>query len=538
MLKFWKSRRQSRAKFVRQAAGGQRHLRFEMLETRKLLSSTGLSGDFNGDGFADLAIGAPGRTIGAAKGTGAVTVLYGTSTSGLSTAGNQLWDLARSGMAGSAQSNDQYGAAIAVGDFNGDGYTDLAIGAPGRTVAGAAGAGAVNIIYGSATGLTVAGNQLWTEINAIPGTLIQANSAFGTKLTTGDFNGDGYVDLAISAPFLKVGTVKNAGGVYVLYGSAAGLTHGSTQFVSQGTGGILGTPMANSEFGKALTAGDFNEDGIADLAVGTPNYVKGSAQQAGAVNVIYGTSSGLSSAGNQLWTQFPVVNTVGTFVQGNPGAGALFGWSLTTGDFNNDGVTDLAVGAPGEIVGVVKAGSVNIIYGATDGSGLISKGNQLITRKALGSTSANGDEFGFALAAGNFNGQPGDDLAIGAPLAEVGSVQDAGLVAVVSGSTKGLVLTGVTFISQGTAGFGDAAKKGDNFGATLAAGDYNGDGYIDLDVGSPTESLGTAIGTGVVQTFYGSTLGLTPKQQQLWREGLPGLQLTLAAGDGFGLGVG
>jgi hypothetical protein len=538
MLNFWKRDRSGSTKPNRRAVHGQRSLGFEQLETRKLLTT--LSGDFNGDGFADLAIGLPGRTIGAAKGTGAVSVLYGSSTTGLTTAGNQLWDLARTGMAGPAQSGDAYGSAIAVGDFNGDGYTDIAIGAPGYTIAGAVSAGAVSVIYGSANGLQIGGNQLWTELNAIPGTLVQANSQFGTKLTAGDFNGDGYTDLAISAPFLTVNGVKNAGGVYVIYGSSTGLAHGTTQFFSQGIGGILGNPTTNSEFGQALTAGDFNQDGISDLVVGTPNYVNGALQQAGAVNVIYGTSTGLDSAGNQLWTQAGTVptNTTATIVQGTPSSGAQFGFSLTVGDFNGDSFPDLAIGAPGALVGSIKAGSVNVIYSSAKGLGLIPQGSQLITRKSLGSTAAAGDEFGYSLAAGNFNGQLGDDLAIGTPLADVNGIQDAGMVAIAYGSSKGLSQTGALFISQGVNGFGDIAKKGDHFGASLVAGDYNGDGLIDLCVGAPTETLGTATSTGVVQTFYGRTTGITTLGQQLWREGLPNLLVPLTSNDLFGSALG
>src|SRR5512133_2110231 len=145
-------------------------------------------------------------------------------------------------------------------DFNNDGAEDLAVGVPGETVNGVQLAGVVNVLYGSAGGVTGTGSQLFTQVGDTP----EAYDQFGLALAAGDFNRDGFADLAASAP--------GEGAVSVLYGSASGLTS---------TGGQLFTGFG----GAALAAGDFNHDGAADLAAGAP----------GAVSVLYGSAGGLTS---------------------------------------------------------------------------------------------------------------------------------------------------------------------------------------------------------------------------------------------------
>ena len=115
---------------------------------------TTAKGDFNGDGFGDLAIGAPGENLGA----GAVHVLYGSAT-GLTTTGSQFLSQGAGGIADAAEAGDEFGRSLAVGNFNSDGFNDLAIGAPGEN----RGAGTVHVLYGSASGLTATGSQQWTQ---------------------------------------------------------------------------------------------------------------------------------------------------------------------------------------------------------------------------------------------------------------------------------------------------------------------------------------------------------------------------------------
>ena len=164
-------------------------------------------------------------------------------------------------------------------DFNGDGFDDLAIGVPGEGVGGATLAGAVNILYGGTGGLAGT-NQLLTQGNPEPIDL------FGFAVAKGDFNADGFTDLAVGAPSEDVGAAGLAGAVNVFYGSAAGLP--ATSQVR-----LQGNPENSDRFGSALDAGLFNDDDVLDLAVGAPGETVGGQLSAGAVSVFYGSAAGL-----------------------------------------------------------------------------------------------------------------------------------------------------------------------------------------------------------------------------------------------------
>src|SRR5215204_7001059 len=249
-------------------------------------SETALRADFNGDGAADLAIGAPGEN----SSSGVVHVLYGSGT-GLTAAGSQLWSQDSPGIAGAPEAGDIFGFALAAGDFNGDTQADLAIGAPGENSF----AGVVHVLYGSGTGLTAAGSQLWSQDSPGIAGAAEANDDFGLTLAAGNFNGDGAADLAIGAP----GENSFAGVVHVLYGSGTGLTAAGSQLWSQDSPGIGGAAEPDDIFGQALAAGDFNGHGAADLAIGAP----GENSFAGVAQVLYGSGTGLTATGSQLWSQ-------------------------------------------------------------------------------------------------------------------------------------------------------------------------------------------------------------------------------------------
>ena len=207
---------------------------------------------------------------------------------------------------------------------------------PGRT----ADAGPVNVIYGSSGRLSSNGNQRWSqEQDDITGGAENGNG-FGSALVGADFNGDGFDDLAVGLPR------EDGGSVIVIYGSAIRLTSQGNQRWRQGDNGILDRAEGGNGFGSALSAADFDGDGFVDLAVGVP----GEDNNQGVVHAIYGAPRALSSEGNQLWRQDI----------SRPENNDRYGSSLTTGDFNDDGAGDLAIGVPGENA---SRGAVNVVYG-------------------------------------------------------------------------------------------------------------------------------------------------------------------------------
>ncbi|TAH36876.1 MAG: hypothetical protein EYC70_07770 [Planctomycetota bacterium] len=471
------------------------------------------TGDFNGDGYLDLAIGVPGETndAGGVGMAGGVNVLYG-SASGLSASGDQLW--VQSGMALSNEDDDQFGWALAGGDFNGDGYADLAIGAPYEDLTGTD-EGAVAVLYGSSLGLTATGRQFWTQNSSGVLDTAESDDLFGWSLAAGDFNLDGYHDLAIGAPGEDISTAADTGGVAILYGSASKLTATGDQFWTQGSL-TYSANETGDQFGYALTAGDFGKSTHRDLAIGAPYEDWTSITDAGTVNVIYGSASGLTATGAQGFNQ----DTSG--IGGGAEAGDTFGFSLAAANFGNSGQADLAIGVPHEAIGsATLAGAVNVIYGAS--LGLTTTGNQVWYQDVTGiqDTSEFFDHFGWSLAAANFGNSSHADLAIGI----YGEDTAAGAVSVLYGGTSGLTDAGDQLWRQNTLNVNGTGGDNQAFGYALAAGNFGNSTHADLAIGSPWDAEPTTIfsSSGVVNVLYGGTSGLFTTGNQLWSQDSSGI---------------
>ncbi len=441
-------------------------------------------------------------------------------------------------------------AAAPRSDFNGDGFSDLAIGVPGEDLGAHTDAGVVEVMFGSAGGLTTAGDQLWSQDS--PGVSDQTSTGdrFGAALAPGDFNGDGFADLAIGVPFEDLlGT--DEGAVQVLYGSPAGLQADAPndQVWRQGAHGVNDEAEDGDRFGFALATGDFDGDGYADLAAGVPVEDLGDdpgKEAAGAVEIIYGSAAGLqtSAPADQLWTQDSAS------VKDHAEPDDVFGSVLAAGDFGHGPQDDLAIGVFAEsLTGAnVEEGAVQVLYGTDGGLQASSPDDQFWTQDSKGvKGSAEGDDhFGSALAAGDLGNGGHADLAIGIPgeSPPPPAVEpEAGAVAVLYGGAGGLqaVAPDDQLWTQDTKGIADAGENLDRFGSSLAIGNLGSGGTGDLVVGVPDEDLDDEDDNmdpwGVVHVIYGSRTGLTSAGSQLWSQDTHGVADHAEAGDLFGYAV-
>jgi FG-GAP repeat len=479
--------------------------------------------DFNGDGYADLAIGVPFEDVGSKMDAGAVNVIYG-SSKGLTASGDQLWSEDSPGVKGKAYGwgakrvhPDRFGADLVSGDFDGDGYADLAVSAPGaRTGSSKVRAGAITILYGTRHGLTADGNQRWSYAN-LPGMPTSFVGRF--LLAAGDFDHDGHWDLAIGVPH------KNTGKVIVLSGSTTGLRARGAHVLTRE---MTGAPIVDGViFPIALAAGDLNGDGFADLAAGAwEGIVSGNyGVVEGSVSVFYGGASGLEATGSQWWTQHDPGMEDG-------GDGGSFGDSLAIGDFDGDSFGDLAVGVPLEGPPGWNGyddgdGAVAVLYGSN--AGLSANGNQLWLAPPESVSEGNdqaGPLFGAALAAGDFDGDGADDLAVAAPQ----SLYRSGVVVAMYGGHEGLSFADAQRWSQDSAGVPSTVEFDDQFGFSLASADYGRSGRDDLAIGVPGEDAAR----GKVDVLYGRTSGLSSIHAQVWSQDSSGIKGRSERDDGFG----
>lgn len=462
--------------------------------------------DFNGDGYADLAIGARGEAVaGTRHNAGSVNVLYG-SSHGLTAARDQVWSQDSPGVKGRSEGDsvvgegDAFGASLASGDLNGDGYADLAITADIERLDGNAYAGVVNVLFGSIHGLTATGDVLLTGPAIDPDI-----RGFGVTIAAGDVNGDGFDDLAIGT-LLAVRTTE------VVFGSASGLNEADALLIDR-TG--------------PLAIGDLDGDGYDDIAIGQPATDIGAVTGAGAVEVRYGSATGPSTSRIDIWSQ----DSPGIDDAAEPKE--YFGEAVAIGDFDGDGHCDLIV--PTYQESGDGGGTFNVIPGSPDG--LTATGSQFWHAGIAGLPETTFGVAG-AFGVGDLDGDGDDDLAIGGvgmPGADYSGARRA--ILVLNGGAGGLSVGGARLWWQDTPGVPGRDEVDDYFGSELKTADFDGSGAADLAVGVFRENFAGLSNAGAVVVLYGTDTGLGTARAQSWTQNSPGVRGTSEKRDFFGWGL-
>ncbi len=404
--------------------------------------SVSSAGDVNGDGFSDVIISAYGYDNGQSN-EGRVYVFHG-SSSGLSS--TPSWT------AESDQVDAYFGISVSTaGDVNGDGYSDVIVGAY-MYDNGQANEGRAFVFHGSASGLSAAAN--WTaESN-------QADAHFGYSVSNaGDITGDGYSDVLVSSPQEDNGETDE-GRVRLYYGSSTGL---NTTAAWAGQSNIAG-----SEYGTSVSsAGDVNADGYSDIIIGARYYGSGQTEE-GRAYVYHGSSKGLPIPASPNWTEeLDITN-------------ANFGYSVSeAGDVNGDGYGDVIIAAPG-------TGLSYVYYGSSSGLGASAAWSGTGASQVSAAGDANGDGFG--------------DVVIASASYDNGQT-DEGAGFVFYGSPSGL--------SSTPDWTGESNQTYAYLGSCSSAGDVNGDGFSDIILGSSAYSNGQT-SEGRAFLYYGSGSGLSP----------------------------
>jgi len=449
------------------------------------------AGDVNGDGLADVIVGAPAADPGGSSGAGESYVVFGKADG----TPVDLSDVA-AGSGGfvinGIDQNDQAGDSVSgAGDVNGDGLDDVIVGATTADPHGASGAGESYVVFGKADGTPV----LLADVAAGSGGFVingidPGDWSGATTSGAGDVNGDGLADVIVGALRATPGTFE--GESYVVFGKADG-TPVHLANVAAGSGGfIIRGNNYMDQANRVSGAGDVNGDGLADVIVGAP----GGDYDPGESYVVFGKADGTPVHLAKVAT-----GSGGFVINGidpNDGAGAGEGPS-GAGDVNGDGLADLIVGAAGgDPGGNSNAGESYVVFGKADGTPVdladVVAGSGGFVINGIDPNDGLG---GSVSGAGDVNGDGLADVIVGAAGGDPGGNSQAGESYVVFGKADGTPVD-LSDVAAGSGGFViNGIDQNDQSGVSVSgAGDVNGDRLADVIVGAFLADPGGNSGAG------------------------------------------
>lgn len=456
-------------------------------------------GDVNGDGTLDLVLAAHWGSVAGRNIQGRTYVKFGAPDWPATVDLAQLLAPSWSFMGTNFES--RLGSAVATGDLNGDGVSDLALGSVLADPYGQANGGAVYVMFG---GPAVKGHVDF--LSAQPDAFVAGASRtggeadrIGTDLAIGDFNGDGRQDLAIAAAFRN----DFAGTIFVFWGPF--VRGGIYNLQDRNADWTILGPASDAFLGAALVSADLNGDGVDDLLASAYRPDATSSPDRGAVHVFHGRQdrggvTDLAGAPADLTVIGPTGSYMGAAL--SPGSCSCRGQSLAVADLTGDGVPDLLAGAP---LAENRLGNAFLIAGPLR-TGTIDLAQEPSLRLR---GSATDGRLGWTVATGALDGDGQVDLLLAAPWAANGAAGGAGLVFGLRGPLPAdgeinVEAGNVALLARGT------AAGGGNAGASLVLADTSGDGIDDLHVGLPDSAPLGRRSVGAVYVVRGPLLATLP----------------------------